>query len=169
MRGSKERVNPQTKRLLCYLDGEMSAEEAEAFQKTLEESPELGRELAQMQRIGAFVRGWAAVAEARGGELLEPTLARVKDAERKRSHQATAGYVLAAALLILLPWSRHAPELALPVQHSEVSTPPGAAIERLDAADTRAQVFVVGSSSTPVVWLADDAPDDDSSEQQGPG
>jgi hypothetical protein len=28
---------------------------------------------------------------------------------------------------------------------------------------------VLGTSSTPVVWLADDAPDDDSSEQQGPG
>jgi anti-sigma factor RsiW len=169
MRGSEERVNLQTKRLLCYLDHEMSAEEAEAFQKTLDQSPELCRELSEMQRVGTFVRGWAATAEARGGELLEPTLARVKDAERKRSRQATLGYALAAALLVVLPWSRHAPELTLPVSHSEVRLSPGAAIERLEAADTRAQVFVVGSSSTPVVWLADDAPEDDSSEQQGPG
>ena len=162
-------MNPQTKRLLCYLDHEMSAEEAELFQKSLEASPQLRQELAEMQRVGAFVRGWAAAAEARGAELLEPTLARVKEAERKRSRQATVGYVLAAALLIVLPWSRHAPELALPVQHDAALLPLGAAIERLEPADTRARVFVVGSSSTPVIWLADDAPDDETSEQQGPG
>jgi len=169
MRGSKERVKPQTKRLLRYLDREMTAEEAEAFEKNLAESPELARELYEMQRVGAMVRAFAAAAEARAGSLVEPTLLRVKDAERKRSRQATVGYALAAALLIVLPWSRHAPELSLPRPPSELIAAPGAAIERLDAADTRAQVFVVGSSSTPVVWLADDAPDDDASEQQGPG
>jgi len=168
MRGSEERVNLQTKQLLRYLDREMSAEEAEGFEQSLAESPELCRELAELRRVGAFVRSWAASAEARGAELLEPTLVRVKDAERKRSRQATLGYALAAALLVVLPWSRRAPELTHANQHSEV-TPPGAAIERLEAADTRAQVFLVGSSSTPVVWLADDAPDDDSPEEQGPG
>lgn len=169
MRGSQERVTPRTKRLLRYLDREMSAEEAKGFEQSLEESSELRRELAEMQRVGAFVRGWAASVEARGAELVEPTLLRVKQAEKTRSRQATLGYVLAAALLVVLPWSRHTPELSLPHQHSSVVTRPGAAIERLDAADTRAQVFVIGSSSTPVVWLADDAPDHDSSEPQGPG
>lgn len=168
MHGSEERVNPQTKRLLRYLDREMSAEEAEGFERCLARSAELRRELAELRRVGAFVRSWAASAEARGAELLEPTLVRVKDAERKRSRQAMLGYGLAAALLVVLPWSRHAPELTHFGQRSEV-TSPGAAIERLEAADTRAQVFLVGSSSTPVVWLADDAPDDDASEQQGPG
>ncbi|MES1189291.1 MAG: hypothetical protein ABUL60_36080 [Myxococcales bacterium] len=162
-------MKPQTKRLLRYLDREMTAEEAEAFEKDLAESPELARELSEMKRVGAMVRAFAAEAEARAGSLVEPTLLRVKDAERKRSRQATVGYALAAALLIVLPWSRHAPELSLPRPPSELVAAPGAAIERLDAADTRAQVFVVGSSSTPVVWLADDAPDDDASEQQGPG
>jgi anti-sigma factor RsiW len=155
--------------LLCYLDREMPAEEAQAFEKSLAESPELRQELAEMRRVGAFVRSWAASVEARGAELVEPTLVRVKDAERKRSRQATLGYVLAAALLLVLPWSRRTPELGFPHQQSQAVSSPGAAIERLEAADTRAQVFVVGSSSTPVVWLADDAPDDDSSEQQGPG
>jgi anti-sigma factor RsiW len=169
MRGSKERVKPQTKLLLRYVDREMSVEEAEVFRKTLAASPELCRELLEMQRVGDLVRTFAAAAEARGVGLLEPTLLRVKQAERKRSRQATLGYALAAGLLLVLPWSRHAPELGLPHQQSELSSPAGAAIERLDAADTRAQVFVVGSSSTPVVWLADDAPDDDASEQQGPG
>lgn len=161
-------MKSQTKQLLCYLDREMSAEEAEGFERTLAESPELRRELAELRRVGVFVRSWAASAEARSGELLEPTLVRVKDAERKRSRQAMLGYVLAAALLLVLPWSRRGPELGQPNQHRDVS-PPGAAIERLEAADTRAQVFLVGSSSTPVVWLADDAPDDDAPEQQGPG
>lgn len=168
MRGSEERVNPQTKRLLRYLDREMSAEEAEDFEHSLAESPQLRGELAELRRVGAFVRSWAASVEARGDELLEPTLVRIKDAERKRSRQATLGYALAAALLVAMPWSRRAPEPMHGNWHGEV-TSPGAAIERLDAADTRAQVFLVGSSSTPVVWLVDDAPDDDSSEQQGPG
>ena len=162
-------MNLRTKRLLRYLDREMSAEEAEGFEESLAESPELRRELSEMRRVGAFVRGWAASVEARGAELVEPTLARVKDAERKRARQATLSYALAAVLLIVLPWSRHTPELAMPHGRSQLLTSPGAAIERLDAADTRAQVFVVGSSSTPVVWLADDTPDDDSSEQQDPG
>jgi anti-sigma factor RsiW len=169
MRGSEERVNSRTQHLLRYLDREMSVEEAKAFEKSLEHSPQLRQELAEMRRIGAFVRGWAASVEERGAKLVEPTLARVRDAERKRSREATLGYVLAAALLLVLPWSRHTPELSLPHQHRVVLTPPGAAIERLEAADTRAQVFVVGGSSTPVVWLADDAPDQDSSELQGPG
>lgn len=168
MRGSKERVKPLTKRLLRYLDREMTAEEEEAFEKNLAESPELRRELLEMQRVGAMVRAFAASAEARGGGLLEPTLSRVKDAERQRSQRAALGYALAAALLLVLPWSRHAPEPSFPRPPSELVGAPGAAIERLEAADTRAQVFVVGSSSTPVVWLADDAPDDDA-EAQDPG
>jgi hypothetical protein len=44
-----------------------------------------------------------------------------------------------------------------------------AAIERIEAGDKQAQVFVLGGSTTPVVWLADDAPDDDASYLQDPG
>jgi len=161
-------VNPWRKRLLRYLDREMTGEEAAEFEQCLEERPELRRELSEMRRVGDALRDWAAAAESRGTGLVEPTLLRVEDAERSRSRQAAVGYALAAALLLVLPWSRHAPELSGAAPH-DTRARPGAAIERLDAADTRAQVFVLGSSSTPVVWLADDAPDDDSSEEQGPG
>lgn len=44
--------------------------------------------------------------------------------------------------------------------------PTAAAIERVEATDRQAQVFVLGGSSTPVVWLADE---DDDAEQQDPG
>ena len=169
MRGSKERLNAETKRLFCYLDGEMTRDEAEAFRARLAENPALSEQLQDMQRVGALVRRWAVVAEERGAELVEPTLARVQNAERKRARQTTLGYAVATALLLVLPWSRQAPELAAPVAQTKPGTPSAAAIERIEAGDKQAQVFVLGGSTTPVVWLADDAPDDDASEQQDPG
>ena len=162
-------MNTDTKRLLCYLDGEMSGEEAEAFRVRLAESPELARKLQEMQRVGALVRGWAAAAEERGAGLVEPTLVRVQNAERKRARQTTLGYAVATALLLVLPWSRQAPELAAPIAQAEAAKPSAAAIERIEAGDKQAQVFVLGGSTTPVVWLADDVPDDDAAETQDPG
>ena len=167
MRGSQERVSPETKRLLRYLDREMSRDEAEQFRARLAESPVLRQKLLEMQRVGALVRRWARAAEARAGELVEPTLERVRETEHKQRRQTTLGYALAAVLLIVLPWSRRAPELTGSVGPSAV-LPAGAAIERVEAVDQQAQVFVLGSSSTPVVWLADDAADDTVAEQ-GPG
>ncbi len=169
MRWSQERVNPETKRLLRYLDREMSRDEAEQFRARLAESPALRQKLQEMQRVGALVRRWANATEARAGELVEPTLLRVRESERKRRRQNTLGYALAAFLLVALPWSRRAPELIGSVGPSAVTLPAGAAIERVEAVDQQAQVFVLGSSTTPVVWLADDATDDDAAQQQGPG
>jgi hypothetical protein len=52
---------------------------------------------------------------------------------------------------------------------AELELLPPAAIERLEAnAEQHAQVFVVGSASTPVVWLADDLGEGEV-EQQDPG
>ena len=167
MRGSKERVNAETERLLRYFDREMSAGEAEAFRARLAESPELSRQLQEMQRVRALVRGWAATTEVRGADLVEPTLTRVHEAERKRARQTALGYAVATSLLLLLPWSRQA-ELGSAPQ-TQVAKSPSAAIERIEAADQQAQVFLLGGSSTPVVWLADDAADDDEADQQGPG
>ena len=161
-------MSPDTERLLRYLDREMSRDEAEQFRARLGEDPALRQELAEMQRVGALVRRWASTAEARAGELVEPTLVRVRESEHKRRRQATLGYALAAILLVVLPWSRPAPDLTGVVAPSAVQ-PAGAAIERLEAVDKQAQVFVLGDSSTPVVWLADEASDDDAAEQQGPG
>lgn len=162
-------MNVETKRLQCYLDGEMSEDEAEAFRARLAENPALCRQLQEMQRVGALVRSWAAVAEARGAGLVEPTLARVQNAERKRVRQTTLGYAVATAFLLVLPWSRQAPELAAPAVQTQVQKPSAAAIERVEAGDKQAQVFVLGGSTTPVVWLVDDVPDDDAPEQRDPG
>jgi anti-sigma factor RsiW len=160
MRRSQERVNAETKRLLCYLDGEMSRDEAEDFRARLADSPALTKQLQEMQRVGGLVRGWAAVAEVRGAELLEPTLARVQKAERRRQRQTTVGYAIATALLLVLPWSRQPPELVAKAAQARSKMPSAAAIERIEAGDKQAHVFVLRGSTTPVVWLADDAPDD---------
>jgi ferric-dicitrate binding protein FerR (iron transport regulator) len=164
MRGGKERVKAQTKQLLRYLDREMTATEADAFRARLAESPELRRELQEMQRVGALLRGWAAEAEAQGESLLEPTLARVQAASSRRGRQTALGYALAAALVLALPWSRQVPELRAEAPIAAKVTPvepSAAAIERVEATDRQAQVFVLGGSSTPVVWLADEADDTD--------
>ena len=169
MRGGKERVNSQTKQLLRYLDREMTAAEAEEFRARLAESAELRRELQEMQRVGALLRGWAAEAEAKGEGLLEPTLVRVQAAASRRGHQTALGYALAAALVLALPWSRQVPELHAEAPRATKVTPAEptvAAIERVEATDRQAQVFVLGGSSTPVVWLADE---DDGADAQDPG
>jgi ferric-dicitrate binding protein FerR (iron transport regulator) len=169
MRGGKERVKAQTKQLLRYLDGEMTAAEADEFRARLAESPELRRELQEMQRVGMLLRGWAAEAEAKGEELLEPTLLRAQAAASRRGHQTALGYALAAALVLTLPWSRHVPEMRAAGAAEARGIPAhasAAAIERVQATDRQAQVFVLGGSSTPVVWLADDADDAD---EQDPG
>jgi anti-sigma factor RsiW len=169
MRRSKERVNAETKLLLRYLDGEMSADEVESFRARLAESPALRQKLHEMQRVGELLRLWAGAAEKRADRLVEPTLLRVQEAERTRSRQNTFGYALLTALLLALPWSRHTLPVAEQLEPRELTRPAGAAIERIEAGDKQAQVFVVGGSSTPVVWLSDDALDDDDSAEQDPG
>jgi anti-sigma factor RsiW len=158
-------VNHDTQQLLRYVDREMSPDEVESFRARLADSAALRQQLREMQRIGTLVRRWASTAEQRGAGLLEPTLARVRDAERKRSRHTTLGYAVLAVLLAALPWSRRVPELATAAAQAVVVRPTGAAIERLEAVDKQAQVFVLGASSTPVVWLADDAPDEGAADQ----
>jgi len=152
-------VNDEAMRLQRYLDGELSPEEAAEFRELLADSPALRRELEQLRGLGAAVRSWSGSVEARAGELLAPTLERVAQNERKRARQSLVGYALAAVVLVALPWARPGFEPLVP---SPVApAPQGAAIERVEATDRGAQVFVVGTDSTPVLWLADD----DTSEQ----
>jgi hypothetical protein len=169
MRGGQERLSPETQRLFRYLDREMTRDEEDAFCARLADDPCLRQQLDEMQRVGAMVRLWSSAAEARAGELVEPTLSRVSEAAQRRGRRANVGYALAAVLLIALPWSRRVPLLLGPVSQSLAVPPSAAAIERVEAADQQAQVFVLGTSRTPVVWLADDASDDETTEQQGPG
>jgi hypothetical protein len=112
------------------------------------------------------LRGWAEDQGLRAAEHVEPTLERVNEHEQGRARRsAAAGYALVAAA-VLIPWSQQG---AVAHQPAAQPVPPsGAAIERLEAGDKQAQVFVVGASSTPVVWLADDGQDEDTTER-GPG
>jgi anti-sigma factor RsiW len=169
MRGSQKRVTEESRLLLRYVDGEMSADEAARFRARLAESPALRQKLQEMRRIGALVRTWANAAERRAEDLVEPTLVRVHQAQRG-SRVAMSSYALAAALLVALSWSQRPQQLPAPAAQSPQLMPAGAAIERIEAGDTQARVFLVGASSTPVVWLADDAQDDDSDPHaQDPG
>jgi anti-sigma factor RsiW len=169
---SQKRVKRDAQLLQRYLDGELSPAELSAFRERLATSPELQRELTELQLIGGLLRRWADDAGSRAGSLLQPTLERVEAAEQRRARHASLGMAVAALLLLLLPASgqEHWPSRALPVGAAGVATqaPPPAAIERLEAADQHARVFVVGSASTPVVWLADDLVESEI-EQQDPG
>jgi len=161
-------VTEESKLLLRFVDGEMSAEEAQKFRARLAESPALRQKLQDMRRVGALLRVWANGVEPRAEKLVEPTLLRVRQTARRSAFAAGSSYALAAILVVILPWSQRAPEFLTPAPASE-QAPAGAAIERIEAGDRQAQVFVVGTSSTPVVWLADDTQDDDDSHEQDPG
>jgi anti-sigma factor RsiW len=168
---SKERVTEDSEQLQRYLDDELSPEQTRAFQERLAASPELQRDLTEMQLVGGLLRRWADDAERRAGSLVEPTLLRIEAAEQKRSRHASLGMAVAAVLLLLLPASGRDgwPSRVVPSAVNELpQLAPPAAIELLDAGEQHAQLFVVGSASTPVVWLADDAAEEET-EQQGPG
>jgi anti-sigma factor RsiW len=161
-------VTEDSELLQCYLDGELSPEQARVFRARLASSPELQRELTELQLVGGLVRRWAEDTGERAASLVQPTLSRVEDAAALRTRHASLGMAVAAVLLLVLPSSGHdalwlrssgaamsaQPELAPPV-----------AIERLEAGEGHAQVFLVGQASTPVVWLADEGVDEPTAEQ----
>lgn len=157
-------MNVEAMRLQRYLDGDLTPDEAAEFRARLSESPALRRELEQLRRLGAAVRVWSSTAEAGAEELLQPTLERVAQSEKKRARQGLVGYAIAAMVLVALPWARPGFEPLSPAPAAPA--PHGAAIERVEATDRQAQVFVVGTDRTPVVWLADEAADDS---EQDPG
>lgn len=164
-------MTDDSEQLQRYLDGELSPEQACAFQERLSASPELQRDLTEMQLIGGLLRRWADDAEHRAGALVEPTLQRIEMVEQRRSRHASLGMAVAASLLLLLPASGRDswPSRVAPVSVSSAPRgAPPAAIERIESAGQHARVFIVGSASTPVVWLADDAAEDEN-ELQGPG
>jgi anti-sigma factor RsiW len=162
-------VKSEAEQLQRYVDGELSPAEACAFKARLEASPELRRRLSDLVELGSLLRAWASSESARAPSLLEPTLARVKQAEARRRRRAVLAFALAVGLPLLSPTSvcDHFPSrVPLAVVASD-RLALAAAIERLEAADPRAQVFLVGRSSTPVVWLADDVEEEASGPDPG--
>jgi anti-sigma factor RsiW len=159
----EERVSVDSQQLSRFLDGEMTPDEAAAFQARLRESPSLKGELEELQRVGAAIRLWSRGAEERAKDLLEPTLERARLEQQRRSRHGRLGYVAAALSLVTLPWAGVSSELA--PSGAPALLPAGAAIERVELRDQHAQVFIVGSASTPVLWLADDGAEDDVIEQ----
>ena len=76
----------------------------------------------------------------------------------------------ASELVVVLPFASQAHFTPAARPHAPAVLAPGAAIERLEARDQHARVFVVGAASTPVVWLSDDAGDDpEAPSNQDPG
>ena len=163
-------MTPETELLLRYFDRELSPAEAERFRARLVASPQLRRELREMAKVGALLRAWSGAVEARGAGLLEPTLSRVHAANRSRPGYAALGVGIALLLLLALRGSSASLTAAPRVEHLEPAHfLAGAAIERVEAKDQPARVFVVGRTSTPVVWLVDDPQEEDGSPEQDPG
>ena len=162
-------MNEETTLLLRYVDGELSPGERAEFEARLARSPELRRQLAEMQQVGSLLRGWAQHAERRAGPLLEPTLQRVQQAELRRRGSGLGAAALTVALLL---WPVSSPDRfpsrAPLLVTASADAGAAAAIERLEAPDHHAQVFVVGNSSTPVVWLMDEA-EEEPAVQEDPG
>jgi anti-sigma factor RsiW len=64
-----------------YVDGELSAAEAEGFRARLAADAALCRQARSLERLGLLLRAWAGEAQARCGDLVEPTLERVRTAQ----------------------------------------------------------------------------------------
>jgi anti-sigma factor RsiW len=152
-----------------YLDGDLTPLESEQLRARFAHEPELSRELAELRRVGRLLRLWADDVQ-HGVSLVEPILRRVQMAERPRPRPATLGFALVAALIAALPFARTAEAPAPALDAFTLASGPGAAIERIEPGDTHAHVFVVGATSTPVVWLSDETGDDvDAPNDQDPG
>ena len=162
-------MNADTQQLLRYLDREMCPAEAERFRARLADSAKLRRELQEMQQVGALLRLWSGSVEARAAVLLEPTLRRVDEAARRRTRHTALACGLAVLLLVSLRGSERGLPMAVEPESGTPRLALGAAIERVEATDQQARVFVVGRSLTPVVWLDDDAQDDRSPVERDPG
>lgn len=152
-----------------YLDGDLTPLEAAQLRARFAHEPELSQQLGELRRVGQLLRLWAQDVQP-GASLVEPTLRRVQLANQHRARLATLGFAVAAALVVTIPFASQArlsrsAESPTPARavHStraagaDVSV--GAAIERLETAE-HAQVFVVGATSTPVVWLSDETAED---------
>jgi hypothetical protein len=148
-----------------YLDGDLTPLEAEQLRARFAHEPELSQQLGELRRVGRLLRLWAEDVQ-QGTSLVEPILRRVRVVERQRARHSTFGFMLAAALVVALPFASRAhlsngsPSPPVDARAtSGAASSAGAAIERLEATE-HAQVFVVGATSTPVVWLSDETGDD---------
>jgi hypothetical protein len=137
--------------LMLFTDGELDEERARRVRVARLHHGEVGERLENIERIGEFVRAWAAKERVDG----RAERRRVLRAAARRKLLGSVAVMVAALVAIAEP-------RALSGQGGvEVSfaPAPAVAIESVDFGTHAGTVFVVeaGDSVTPVVWLAEDA------------
>jgi hypothetical protein len=144
--------------LMLYTDGELDEERARRVRVARLTELEVGARLEGIEQVGSFVRAWAAKAG------VDPRAER-RRAERAAARRRLVGTVAAAVVALVAVTEPRAPSgvrevaLASPSRDFAASQGPAVAIELVDFGSHPGTVFVVeaGGSTTPVVWLADDA------------
>ncbi len=137
--------------LMLFTDGELDEERSRRVRVARLHRAEVGERLENIERIGEFVRVWAA--QERFDARAERR--RVERAAARRRLVGTVAVAVAALVAVAEPRALSGPgglEVAL-------APAPAVAIESVDFGSHAGTVFVVeaGDSVTPVVWLADDA------------
>ena len=137
--------------LMLYTDGELDAERARRVRVARLQHLEVGNRLEGIERVGSFVRAWA----AREGVDARVERRRALRAAARRRLVGTLAVTLVALVAVAEPMTSRQ-DSALEVA---LAPSPAVAIESVDFGSHSGTVFVVeaGGSATPVVWLADDA------------
>jgi hypothetical protein len=138
--------------LMLYTDGELDAERARRVRVARLRHLEVGARLEGIERVGSFVRAWA----AREGIDARAERRRALRAATRRRLVGALAVTLVALVAVSEPMTPRGQDGALEVA---LAPTPAVAIESVDFGSHPGTVFVVeaGGSATPVVWLADDA------------
>jgi hypothetical protein len=133
---------------MLFCDGELDAERARRVRLARLCRHGVSARLDGIERVGHFVRDWAALQNVDARELRRQAL---RSVERRRAAAMVAAVLFAIAGVAEPTASTGALELALG------SNPP-VTVESVDFGERAGSLFVVdtGSSVTPVVWLDED-------------
>ena len=174
-----KKQNPEDMTIHRYLDGELDAGQTAEFEKQLEDSPEMRREIESIRAVSNAVRGamqaeveqvdfrrmWAAVnaaideEEAAGSESLMNRIAQLlfPNTARKLAAAAAAGVVIVAGLFAMMHF------VFIP-QPAQAELPTSVSIEYGDIPDIVIAVDAVSDSNATVVWIDGLTVDEESEE-----
>jgi hypothetical protein len=143
--------------LMAFHDGELDAETARRVELARLSDRDVALRLEALEKLGQFVRVWAAMRRA-------PPVPKAVPPARPQVRAGlalAAAFAVAAAVLLALP----APPLAVPGAPPVASAPlavevkvaPAVAVESVDFGAQHGKVFLIESarSETTVVWLAE--------------